>query len=258
MRRFIGPIISFFLCMSLLSCAHSLNQHQKILPRSSFLKIEKTITMNVCADDSVCVRRNLRSSGSGAIVKTTFGGAYVLTAAHVCDDSDVIEQIKRDMPEAEINTTFNVVTIDGDRYPVEILDMNAKHDICMVWVKNLFAPPLLISTKEPVPGEKVYNLAAPLGVHDIDMVPIFDGYFNGVDSRGIALYSIPAFGGSSGSPIVNVRGELVGMIHSTLRYFPQIALSPNYKAMRAFINNSIEKDGTGRIINVFLNAVFRI
>ena len=128
----------------------------------------------------------------------------------------------------------------------------------MVWVKNLFEPPILISTKEPVPGEKVYNLAAPLGVHDIDMVPIFDGYFNGVDSRGIALYSIPAFGGSSGSPIVNVRGELVGMIHSTLRYFPQIALSPNYKAMRAFINNSIEKDGTGRIINVFLNAVFRI
>lgn len=258
MRRFFGPMISFFLCMSLLSCAHSLNHHQKILPRSSFLKIEKSIEMNICVEGSACVKRSLRSSGSGAIVKTTLGGAYVLTAAHVCDDADVIEQIKKDVPEAQISTTFNVVTIDGDRLPVEILDMNANHDICMVWVKNLFEPPILISTKEPEPGEKVYNLAAPLGVHDIDMIPVFDGYYNGIDRRGIALYSIPAFGGSSGSPIVNVRGELVGMIHSTLRYFPQIALSPNYKAMRSFINNTIEKDGTERIINVFLNVMFRI
>ena len=255
--RFIKTLVILFLWFNITSCAHSLNYQQKILPRSSFLKIEKSIEVNICIEGSSCIKRKLRSSGSGAVVKTTFSGAYVLTAAHVCDDSDVIEQIKKDTPAAQISTTFDVVTIDGDKHPVDILDMDMKNDICMVWVQNLYEPPILIATKAPSPGEKVYNLAAPLGVHDTDMVPIFDGYYNGIDRRGIAIYSIPAFGGSSGSPIVNTRGELVGMIHSTLRFFPQITLSPNYKAMRAFINNSIEKDGRQRIINVFLNVLFR-
>ena len=257
MRRLFGTLITLFLCFGLLSCAHSLNHQKKILPRSSFLKIEKAIEMDICID-SACMKRRLRSSGSGAVVKTTFSGAYVLTAAHVCDDSDVIGQIKKDIPNVKINIEFDVVTLDGDKYKVEILDMDHKNDICLLWVQNLYEPPILISTKAPEPGDRVYNLAAPLGVHDIDMVPVFDGFYNGIDSRGVALYSIPAFGGSSGSPIVNVRGELVGMIHSTLRHFPQIAISPNYKVMRAFINNTIEKDGVTRITNVFLNSFFSL
>jgi S1-C subfamily serine protease len=226
------------------------------LPRSSFLKIEKAIEMDMCVDNA-CMKRRLRSSGSGAVVKTTFSGAYVLTAAHVCDDSDIIAQIKKDMPGVKLNIEFDVITLDGSKYSVDILDMDHKNDICILWVQDLYEPPILIATKAPEPGEHVYNLAAPLGVHDVNMVPIFDGFYNGRDNKGAALYSIPAFGGSSGSPIINTRGELVGMIHSTLRHFPQIAISPNYKAMRAFINNTIEEDGITRITNVFLNVFFR-
>jgi len=226
------------------------------LPRSSFLKIEKAIEMDMCVDNT-CMKRRIRSSGSGVVVKTTFSGAYVLTAAHICDDSDIIAQIKKDIPGVKLNIEFDVITLDGSKYSVDILDMDHKNDICILWVQDLYEPPILIATKAPVPGEHVYNLAAPLGVHDVNMVPIFDGFYNGIDSKGAALYSIPTFGGSSGSPIINTRGELVGMIHSTLRHFPQIAISPNYKAMRAFINNTIEEDGITRITNVFLNVFFR-
>jgi len=61
------------------------------------------------------------------------------------------------------------------------------------------------------------------------------------DEEGHAIYSLPAIGGSSGSPIVNKKGELIGMIHSVIRYFNQVSISPNYEAMREFINVSIDE-----------------
>ena len=250
-------LILLFFASTTLSCAHNnLNYQKNILQRNSFLKIEKALIVNSCTDNSVCAQRKLRSSGSGAIIKTTFSGAYVLTAAHVCDDADVIARIKMSEPKANVTSEFKVVALDGDKYPVEIIDMDFKNDMCILWVDNLYEPPLLIATKAPEAGDKVFNMAAPLGVFSKGMVPIFSGFFNGIDFRNIAIYSLPAFGGSSGSPIVNHRGELIGMIHSTLRFFPEIALSPNYKSMRTFINNSIQKDASSRIVNVFLNVWF--
>ncbi len=259
MNKIVKTVAYLFIFLLLSSCAHSnnLNYQKKILQRNSFLKIEKNLTVETCIEEGKCDTRRLGSSGSGAVVKTNFWGAYVLTAAHVCDDSDVITQIKLITPNAKIKASFVVVTLDGQRLPVKIIDMDFKNDMCMLWVDNLFEPALTISPSHPVPGDKVYNMAAPLGVHSKNMVPIFSGYYNGIDARNIAFYSIPAFGGSSGSPIVNHQGELIGMIHSTLRFFPEIALSPNYKAMRAFINRSIEQHAASRIINVFYNVIFR-
>jgi len=257
-KKISHSIMFLFLLMCISGCAHNnLNYHKKIIQRSSFLKIEKVITVTSCIDGKVCSAKKLRSSGSGAVVKSTFSGGYVLTAAHVCDDSDVIERIKSMDPTAKINSKFEVRTMDGDLYPVEIIDLDFSNDICMLWVDDLYEPPLLVATKAPEPGDRVFNMAAPLGVHSVNMVPIFTGFYNGIDGRNIAIYSLPAFGGSSGSPIINTRGELVGMIHSTLRFFPEIVLSPNYKSMRAFINRSIQRDAKSRIINVFLNVLFR-
>ena len=259
MKKFALIALFLFLGWGLLgSCAHTNPNHQtKILQRSSFLKIEKTIIIKSCTSDSTCSQRKLRSAASGAVVKSTFSGGYVLTAAHVCDDTDIVERIKAAEPGVDVDTTFVVVALDGDKYSVEIIDMDFENDMCMLWVNNLYEPPLLIAPAAPVPGERIYNMAAPLGVHSKNMVPIFSGFYNGIDYRNIAIYSLPAFGGSSGSPIVNVKGELVGMVHSTLRFFPQITLSPNYKSLRTFINKSIQQDSYSRIVNVFLNVIFR-
>jgi S1-C subfamily serine protease len=257
-KRAYQTALFLILTIFLAGCAHNnLNHQKKILQRSSFVKIEKVLVVEACTKKKVCTKSRYRSSGSGAVVKSELTGGYVLTAAHVCDDSDVIKDFQTHIPGAKVNTTMKAVTLDGDKYPVEVIDMDFKNDICMLWVDNLFEPPLLVATKPPEPGDRVFNIAAPLGVYDRNMVPIFDGFYDGIDHRGIAFYSLPAFGGSSGSPIVNHRGELIGMVHSTMRFFPQVTLSPNYKALRTFINNSIQKNSYSRIVNVFLNVLFR-
>ena len=261
MKKVCQYIMFLLIVVCLAGCAHNnLNHHKKILQRSSFLKVEKVLVVKSCVNENgmpKCNERKLRSSGSGAVVKSTWDGGYVLTAAHVCDDSDVAERIKLMEPNAELVGTMEVRDINGDLYSTEVVDLDFVNDICMLWVPNLFEAPLLVATKAPEPGDRVYNMAAPLGVVSADMVPIFTGFYNGVDHRNMAIYSLPAFGGSSGSPIVNSRGELVGMIHSTLRFFPEIAISPNYKAMRKFINRSIQKNVGSRIVNVFWNVIFR-
>jgi len=239
-RRAAKLILFIFSLVFIGSCAHmQTNFQQKILPRESFVKIEKSLSIHACEDNTSCADTLLRSVASGVVVYTGVRGAYVLTAAHVCDDSDVKDKYKK-LPKVKFTGDFMVRDLDNDRKPVEILEFNTKHDICMLWVKNLFLPPIVISPSAPKPGDRVFNISAPLGIFSKNMVPIFEGFYNGTDEAGNALYSMPSIGGSSGSPITNRKGELIGMVHSTIRFFNQIAISPNYKALREFINESID------------------
>ena len=250
MQKVIQLVIIIFMATFVGSCAHTPFSYRQILPRKSFVKIEKDLAVKSCVTNKKtkkveCKDRSFGAFASGVVIQNTLKGAYVLTAAHVCDDSDTLKQFK-DLPNVKISINFHVVTLESDKRSVKVLDFNNKHDICLLWVENLFAQPVSISPSAPKPGDRVFNIAAPLGVFSENMVPIFQGFYNGIDSKGRANYSLPAFGGSSGSPIFNARGELVGMVHSTIRYFNQIALSPNYKAMRTFINRTIDKDISNR------------
>lgn len=238
----IGKLVLLaFLFINMGSCAHvQTNFQQKIVPRDSFVKIEKSLTVKSCAKDVGCVEQMLRSVASGVVVYGNLKGVYVLTAAHVCDDSDVMAKYIK-LPNVKFSPEFFVRALDNERKPVKIINQNADHDVCMLWVANLFSQAVPISPSAPKPGDRIFNVAAPLGIFSKNMVPVFEGFYNGTDEEGNAIYSLPAIGGSSGSPIVNRKGELVGMVHSVIRYFNQVSISPNYKAMREFINVSIEK-----------------
>ena len=88
-------------------------------------------------------------------------------------------------------------------------------------------------------GERVYNVAAPVGIFYEDVVPLLEGFYMGKDGLK-AYYSIPAMGGSSGSPIYNIRGHLVGMIHSVNVAFPMVSVSPTQKELKKFLKSNIE------------------
>ena len=111
-----------------------------------------------------------------------------------------------------------------------------KLDLCLLEIRdmNFKIPALKIASKAPEYAERFYNLGAPLGVIDGQMVPVFEGFFMGNDNEH-AFYSIPAVGGSSGSPIVNSRGELIGMIHSVHFRMHHISLSPRYVDLWNFL-----------------------
>ena len=224
--------------ITLLSCNNG-NHVKNILPRSSFLKIEKEVLVKVChpQEKDRCIQKSLGATASGVIVKTIESGAYALTAAHVCLDKEAKSFLKK----YDHQMIFRVLDINKKIFPVKIIAVDKINDLCMLQVYGIKRPAALVAATEPEPGDRIYNLAAPTGIFDKNMIPTFEGFYNG-DSGNRSIYSIPTKGGSSGSPILNHRGEIIGMVSATFVYFPNLAISPRFKETTRFIKSTIYFD----------------
>ena len=228
--------ILFFLCF-IASCVHGNNN----LPhgvRETFVKIEKTINILAC-NDNECRSNQSEIMGSGVVVASKQTGAYILTAAHVCESSSMVK-----IPFIQdYQIIIEAVNLKEEKYLSEIISMNYFLDTCILFAHRLKNPVAKISLRSPKIGDRVYNVAAPANIFYKNVVPILEGFFTGnVKERQVAVYSIPATGGSSGSPIFNSQGHLIGMIHSVNIHFPVISISPIQEDLKNFISRTILND----------------
>ena len=246
-----------------LSCAS--HHNNSVFKRDSFLKLEKTLQVSACSDEkSMCMSVNKwGSTASGAVIKNRFDGAYALTAAHVCDDHKMKNFIdmffKKKYPELKIqyHLNFKAIALDGEEYEVKIVAQDQENDICILWLEECYIEALPISPASPEPGDKAYNIAAPLGIFAPNMAPLQEGLFDG-EIKNKAFYSIPAIGGSSGSPIMNHKGELIGMIHSTYRSFNHLSLSPTYKDLSEYIKGKTQKHIGLHMIDLYMKQLVKM
>jgi S1-C subfamily serine protease len=213
--------------------------------RESFIKVENKFSARECKDNKCTIERVI-SSASAFVVSSGKTGAYAITAAHFCeDDMDLLLQsVVRGAPIQKIE--FYAFDIDMKKYDVNVITYDRKLDLCLIYVKKLQKKPALLAHSAPDPGDKAYNLAAPLGMFGSNMIPKLDGYFAGYLTRDprdakqmFSIYSIPAIGGSSGSPIFDRDGYIIGMIHSVNIRFPFITYSPTYHQLRTFISDNV-------------------
>ena len=248
--KFVVPLLLVFL----FSCAHR-NNIKNILPLQSFLKVRKTIEATMCHPEKkdLCATKRFGAVASAAVVGDARGGVYVLTAAHVCVDRN----IQKFLDKVQHKVLFHVVNIDNMYFPVETIAVNQQHDLCLLYVKGLQKPSMRLAVDKPEPGDRIYNTAAPLGIFDKNMVPIFQGFYDG-DSFDRAIYSLPAIGGSSGSPILNHKGELIGMVSAAYVRFTHIAISPKFQPTVSFIKSTIEADRSKRSVNALVKIIGKL
>ncbi len=232
MKKYFTFFILFFLASFINSCAIQTNVNKSLQNvKKSILKIETWARLGACDEESkVCSDHELISMGSGAVVLYNNKKA-VLTAAHVCKQESFEAFVKMH------NGHFFLKAIDRDNkeYVIKVIKYDHSQDICLLDSTSGELPPYLkISVKKPEYAELTYNLAAPLGIIDEEMVPVYQGFFFG-DSEGSAFYSIAVAQGSSGSPIINSKGDLIGMVHSVHYKFHHISLSATYQQLWNFL-----------------------
>ena len=215
--------------------------------KESFVFVKHKATFHICGDKGCSTTGPSRSLlGSGFIIGTTSGGSIGLTAGHVCAPPPDIEGGK-------FSSEITVALWGGAEYKATAIKIIPSLDVCVLELENVWLPPLRFAPSPPKHGERVYTAAAPYGQFDSGMVLVFEGFYSGVqtsvpvpDEPGNAYsmldsYTMPTGPGSSGAPIVNAEGEVVGM--TIIRFGPleNMCFSPTYSGLRSVALSAIRK-----------------
>lgn len=219
MKTSLFRLIVTYSCLFTLACAHLGETNPKKNPpnevRHSTLGVE-TLYRSVA-------RINIGSTGSGTAF--AIGPRLLLTAGHVCDSA--IEQ-------PGILLTLTVMTASGkmvnSKTKVTIVANYTEHDLCLLQTSSQVLIPLRISGIEPIHGDRVTILGAPMGIFGI----ITEGRVarpgaqfqepNG-DLRRYLLLSCMVTGGNSGGPVLNDAGEVVGVLVAGFSDYPMVSLA---------------------------------
>jgi S1-C subfamily serine protease len=198
----------------------------------------KTCIEETCADD----RANKSVySASGVVIDKD----KVLTAGHVCNsynEASVVlkkEIVKNEYGAMSIETqnTILIVITDvlGQKLPAKILAIDNKSDLCILSVPGITNNPIKISASMPEIGDHALTAAAPIGIFSRDMTLVFDGIYSGAfgDSD---VYTIPCRHGSSGAPIVNEQGELIGITYAASENIENVNIATNLVRIRDFLH----------------------
>lgn len=245
MKKFFFLTMITFIAGCVSSVKHPINI------KKSFVKIHKSVEIKICGENSKtktaeCKKlMTMNSTGSGGVVwnEREIGSlprTLILTADHLCEDEkysmsdfdkDAHYHIKQNLG---FDKKFEIVTVSS----MKVVDSNGinykvkKHP----WVRSVASDTCIIETSMNVPylkigsepeyGSEALNISAPKGIYHPSEsgggVFFTKGNYNGQflmpggkkGKRIFSMYNLSAAPGSSGSPILNSNGEIIGMIHS--------------------------------------------
>ncbi|MDP8292745.1 MAG: trypsin-like peptidase domain-containing protein [Candidatus Orphnella occulta] len=160
------------------------------LPETIMANIGIAVVM-IQADNSI---------GSGFVISSD---GYIVTNFHVVKDSKFV----------------NVKMIEENKYisNVSVVKVNPARDLALLKAEtNKGLPAVILGNSDNIRiGEQVVAIGNPEGLENT----ISDGLVSGIretDGMKFIQTSVPVTGGSSGGPLVNMQGEVIGVISSGL------------------------------------------
>ncbi len=147
-----------------------------------------------------------RGSGSGVFIDNK---GTVLTCAHVVSDA--------------IGGKVFIKIADGSFMRGYIIRWDSKKDLALVRTDFVLTPYIRLA-KEVHKGQQVASFGSPLGLRQTVSI----GYvLNSLENFGKTVHSAFILPGSSGGPLVNTKGQLVGINEAMLMLNP-FASAPGY------------------------------
>jgi len=135
--------------------------------------------------------------GSGWVVDSGPAGSDLVTNFHVVADALASGTHSVDVLQADRTLAGTVVRADRT------------DDLAVVHVQARLAP-LAIAPQRPRLGETVMVVGSPLGLGGTISVGLVSG-FRSIDGSDWVQFSAPISPGNSGGPVVDARGEVIGI-----------------------------------------------
>ena len=188
-------LVSIVCIPAVLSCATVNNQvtspikkHTKVPVESfAFIEIKKEIKPSGCSPQEKieeCKKFveelpivSTKSTGSG-ILMSHKGKKFVITAAHVCLPPPIKQTEYRGfLIDLSSSTSKIKIRFKGNKsFDSKILKADQKYDVCILAPpEDDTLKPVFLSPNPPQVGDKIINLAAPLGIFGKNLTLIFDG-----------------------------------------------------------------------------------
>lgn len=219
--------------------------------RQSVLKINTRthIILTDKASGSFVSKFTANTTGSGFVYKQTEHGTIVITAHHVCHDDPTPKELEEMAGVYKVehlsNTVVNTHVLydhEGRRYKALELFSNKLMDVCALISSKIKKPEMPIALNPPEYFDTAFSLGYPSGLWGLNHTPAFKGKYLGMLDyvillRPTASYSIPVSPGISGGPIINLDGNIIGMVHSYFLTAPNITLSITHEHLLKFVDN---------------------
>jgi S1-C subfamily serine protease len=260
MRKLLFLSIGTLLMLSSIFCCVSFTPRlniQKVFPRQSFLFVEKDTIFFQCGKLQCKRVHKGGMTGSASVIYHNKKRSFILTAAHLVymKPIDFFKKMKLE-EDGELKTVdiWTLTDVKGKKYKnIKVLSWDRKTDIAILSIKRINLPALHIAAVPPKIGDKLYNVGAPHGLFSKNLVLFYEGRFIGylknkimMDTTArVAITSIPVAGGSSGSPILDKDGDIVGMVSAMDPGFHHISMSPTWKQIHDFTDKHLLKHGYG-------------
>ena len=160
-------------------------------------------------DTNVVVGRQ-RSVGSGFVIDPE---GYVMTNAHVVNGAQRVQIV---LPPDNVDGTL-ATALSGRSYTVaaRIVGISSELDLALLKIDGMKLPALPLATYSQVrQGETVFAFGSPMGMRNSLSHGLVSAVARQVDPDSPLIYiqtDAPINPGNSGGPLVNIRGEVVGV-----------------------------------------------
>jgi hypothetical protein len=192
---------SYFAILVLLTCCSG-----KIAP-AQVVKRNQPKTNLTTGEIAARVKRSLvvittRDSKGNAVAQ---GSGFFITPHFVVTNVHVMKRAS----EASAKSLADGVTYKVD----EVLEFSLNHDLCVLVLPDAMGVPLPTNAKGSAVGDEILVAGNPEGLEASISIGIVSAVRK---ERGLVQIDAPISPGSSGGPVVNQRGEVIGVAESSL------------------------------------------
>ena len=161
---------------------------------------------------------NVIATGSGIMIGQN---GYILTNNHVVAGGGVYYSVRIENEEKTYETD-------------EVVKYNGVLDLAIIHIDRTLTPlPVYGGEKALVRGQKVVAIGSPLGMFNSVSDGIISG-FRDFDSVSMIQFTAPVSHGSSGGALLNLYGEVIGIITAGIDQGQNINLAVGYEFIEIF------------------------